>query len=304
MGGALMISPGISYSQVWINKKTRLQWDDAKNKLDTATTKGFFIDQQASASLSFSTAIFGKYEFKTGKIMAIRHVIRPSLSLSYQPDLSSQHYYTTKLDSAGTFYGRFSEFQGAMYSGYSEGKFGGMSFQVDNNLEMKLRKKTKSNEAENADSTKMTGKDDNPRVKLIDGFGFSGRYNFVVDSMNLTPISVYFRTNLFDKINITAGAVLDPYMATKRGGDSIKYAWQGDHFSPGRITSGNVSISTSFKSKPRDDKKEQLKQQQLQNLKNDPALVADQQRLLNVIIFFAAVQIRLYLVRNKIYFKH
>ena len=281
LGGAIVVSPSISYSQVWINQKFRRTWNPVTEKLDTTVTKGFYIDHQSSMGLSFSTAVFGTYQFKKSRIYAIRHVIRPSLSLNYQPDLSSKHYYTTQVDTSG-YTARFSEFEGALYSGFGEGRYGGMSFNVDNNLEMKLR--PKKSKAAVIDTTQIKEGNETPefkKIRLIDGYGFSVSYNFFADSMKLSPVQFYFRTNLFDKINISANATMDPYQTDSRGRDIDKYAWSGGKFSPGRLTSGTISMSTNFQSKPKDDKKEQLKQQQVKNLRNDPALLADQQRLLD-----------------------
>ncbi len=278
LGGAVVVSPSVSYSQVWIAQKTRRSWDSVNKKRDTTITKGLFIDHQASFGLSFNTAIFGTYEFKNSRIVAIRHVIRPSLSMNYQPDMSGKHYYSTHVDTTD-FLVRYSEFEGALYPGYGEGKFGGLSFQLDNNLEMKLKPKKPKN-GEIIDTTLQQEEEEIPHVKLVDGYGLSMSYNFFADSMKLSQIQLYFRTNLFNKINITAGATLDPYQVGDRGQDINKYAWSGGRFSPGRITSGNIAISSAFQSKPRDEKKEMQKQQQNQDLRNDPALIADQQRLL------------------------
>jgi LPS-assembly protein len=275
LGGAIVVSPAVSYSQVWIAQKFRRRWDSTAQKLDTSITKGFFIDQQASFGLSFSTALYGMYHFKRSRLVAIRHVVRPSISVSYHPDLSRQHFYTVQLDTTG-YKARFSEFEGALFPGYGEGKYGGLSFQLDNNLEMKLRPK-KSAQVDTTTGTPV----ENKKVTLIDGYGLSASYNFFADSMKLSLIQFYFRTNLFDKINITAGTTLDPYQTGERGTDISKYAWSGGKFKPGRITTGSISVSTNFKSKPKDDRKEQQKQQQLKELRNDPALIADQQRLLD-----------------------
>jgi hypothetical protein len=200
--------------------------------------------------------------------VAIRHVIRPSLSVNYQPDLSGKHFYDVQLDTSGQFFGRFSEFEGALFPGYGEGRFGGLSFQLDNNLEMKVRTKD------------TTAGNDTRKIRLVDAYGLSMSYNFFADSMKLTPINLYFRTNLFEKINITAGAILSPYKTDSRGRSINQYAWS-DGFNLGRITSGNISLSTSFQSKPKDPAKEAEKQRELESLRNDPALIADQQRLLD-----------------------
>ncbi|HLG40632.1 MAG TPA: putative LPS assembly protein LptD, partial [Chitinophagaceae bacterium] len=205
-----------------------------------------------------------------------------TLSMNYSPDLSSKHFYTTHIDTTD-YLVRFSEFQGALYSGYSGGKFGGLSFQLDNNLEMKLRPKKSKNMDADADTTGLAEqqKAEENKIRLVDGYGLSVSYNFFADSMKLSQIQLYFRTNLFNKISINAGANLDPYQTDERGRSIAKYAWSGGKFRPGRITSGNISLSTSFQSKPKDDQKAKQKEQQISNLKNDPTLIADQQRLLD-----------------------
>ncbi len=272
LGGALVISPSVSYSQVWISQKFRRTWNDVTKKVDTTITKGAFIDQQASFALSFNTAVFGMYEFKKSKkIEAIRHTIRPSVSMNYKPDLSKKYYYNLQVDTTKTNFIRFSELQGGIYSGYGEGEFGGLSFQIDNTLEMKLRAKK--------DST--GGEPVAEKVRLVDGYGFSTSYNFFADSMALSPVQFYFRSNLFNKINLSANATMSPYQTDKMGRDIGKYAWSGGKFKPGRITTGSVSLSTSFKSKPLDSKKDEEKKKQQQDILNDPAVAADQQRLLD-----------------------
>jgi len=267
-GGALIISPGVSYSQIWIAQKFRRKWDTTQKKVDTTVTKGFFTDHTASFSISLSTAVFGTYNFKHSRIIAIRHVIRPTLSLNYKPDLSKSHWYSTQIDTTGYQF-RFSEFDGSLYGYYPEGQTGGMSFSLDNNLEMKYRSK------------KDTGAEAIKKIKLIDGYGMRTGYNFLRDSMKLDMINFYLNTTLFEKINISAQAVLDPYQADARGNDISKYAWEGRKFTPGRLTNGSISISSNFKSKPKDPKKDEERKKQVQERLDDPALIGDQNRLLD-----------------------
>ncbi|MBI5857315.1 MAG: LPS-assembly protein LptD [Sphingobacteriales bacterium] len=267
-GGAIIVSPGVSWSQVWIAQKFRRTWNPATKKVDTSITKGFFMDNQVAFSLSLNTAIFGTYQFKKSRIVAIRHVIRPSFAFNYRPDLSKKHFYKTQVDTTGNYFFEFSEFEGALYSGFSKGRTGGISFQLDNNLEMKWRSK------------KDTGDNAIKKVKLIDGYGFSTAYNFLADSMKLSFFSLYLRTTLFEKISITAYSILDPYQTDERGRDINKYAWQGGGFKPGRLTTGSISISSNFQSKPRDSKKEEQRKKNEQLRLSDPDLAGDQQRLL------------------------
>jgi len=267
LGGALVVAPSVSYSQVWVNRKFIRKWNTATQKLDSTYYKGFWVDQTAQFSIGLNTAVFGLFQFKkNSRVEAIRHVMRPSLSFNYKPDLSKFHYYTDTIRAGYTE--RFNEFEGALYQGYSEGQTGGISFQLDNNVEMKVRSR---------DSTVTESK----KVRLIDGLGLSTGYNFLRDSLKLDYINLYFRTNIFEKINISATTVLNPYQSDSLGRDINKYAWSGGKFSPGRLSSGSISLSTSFQSKPKDPKKdEELKSQIRENL-NSPELAADQQRLLD-----------------------
>lgn len=271
LNGNVIISPGISYSQNWIQRTTDYTWNDVTKKVDTAFNKGLFIEQSTGFSLSFSTAVFGLFRFKNSRLMALRHVVRPSLSFSFTPDLNKQYLRTVQVDTTGRTL-NYNAIGGSVYTYAGGRKFAGMSFSIDNNLEMKLRPKNDTSEAA------KEGK----KVKLIDGYGITGSYNLLLDSLNLSDISMYVRSTLFDKINITASGVLNPYQFDSSGYRIAKYAWQGGKFKPGRLTSGTVSISTSFQSKPKDPEKEKKRQEEIeQTYADDPLLAADQQRLLD-----------------------
>lgn len=242
--GPLQISPGISYSQRWYSRRMYRWYNDALRKVDTTIQKGFYTAHDVSFSIGMNTAIFGMFDRfgKKSALRAIRHVIRPSVSLSYKPDLAAQDWYTTRVDRENRT-ARFSIYEGNMFGPFSEGVFGGIGFGIDNNIEAKVRSK------------KDTANGGIKKIKLIDGFGFNSSYNLVADSFKLSPFSLYIRSTLFEKINITAGGTLDPYLVDSMGYRIDKYAWTQGKFSPGRITNGNIAISTTFQSKPKDEKK-------------------------------------------------
>ncbi len=68
------------------------------------------------------------------------------------------------------------------------------------------------------------------------------------DLFPLSNIGLYARSTLFEKINITASANLDPYQIdTARMGVRIpKLMIKDNAFKPGRITNGSLAISTSL----------------------------------------------------------
>ena len=265
LGGALLISPGVSYSQNWSQRLTILNWDSANNKIDTSFRKGVFIEQQAGFSLGFNTAVFGTYQFRNSKIIAIRHVMRPTFSLNYSPDLNQNHIRTVQTDSLKLAYNDI----GGNIVSYSGGRsFGGMSFQLDNNLEMKVRSK------------KDTTNGGIKKVKLIDGFGFSSGYNFLADSFQLSNPVFYLRSSLFEKISITANATLNPYDYNSRGIPVNNLFSRNGKFYWGRISNANLAISTSFKSKATDKKKEEERKIAMNEILSDPNLT-DQQNLID-----------------------
>ena len=262
--GPLQVSPGISYQERWYNRQIIRKYDAVNQKVDTTFNKGFYTARDLSFSLGLSTALFGKFEKfgKNSSIKAIRHVVRPTLSFNYKPDLARRDHDSLMLKNG--YMTRVSRYDGTMFGGFSEGKFGGIGFGIDNNIEMKVKSK------------KDTGDAALKKVRLIDGFGINGSYNLMADSFKLSPMSLYVRSTLFEKINITMGATLDPYQVDTLGFRKNIYAWQGGGFKPGRITNGNIAISTSFKSKPKDEKKDAAKSEDVLNGVQTPMTMDEQ----------------------------
>jgi hypothetical protein len=263
--GSFFVSPFVNYEETWYTKRFSRVWNPTTEKVDTVTiNKGFFSDRQVSFGLSFNTNIYGMYEFgPKSNIVAIRHVMRPTISLNYKPNISKRNFDVIQVDTFGRKLA-LPQFEGNLFPSYSYGRYGGMSFGIDNNLEMKVRNK------------KDTGDNPTKKIRLIDGFGFTSGYNFLQDSLKLQPFNLYLRSTLFEKLSISAQAQLDPYEAGPTGQPINRFVWQGGRFTPGRFTGGSISASTSFQSKPKDESK--AKTNPADNI-TDPALLTDQQAL-------------------------
>lgn len=277
--GPLQVAPSISYQERWYGQQVIRQWNNTTQKVDTIVNKGFYRGQEMTFGLGFQTAVFGTFNFKknTSGVQAIRHVIRPNVSLSYKPDLAGNDYYEAQVDTAGNTI-RFSKYQGSIIPGFSEGKFGGLSFGIQNNLEMKVRNKKDT-----------TGSEEPKKVMLIDNFSLNSAYNLIADSFQLSPISVLISTNLFQKFNITGTTSIDPYQVNERGRRINKYVWEGGKFKLGRITTGSLSFNTRFESKKKKDNDTESQgesgerqfvtpeeeQRQLDYIRSNPAEFAD-----------------------------
>ncbi|MFN9709923.1 MAG: putative LPS assembly protein LptD [Bacteroidota bacterium] len=246
--GPLQIGPAISFEEVWYQQSFVRSWNSAEKKMDTIINKGFYRGNQMSFGVNLSTALFGTMNFKkTGSIQAIRHVIRPTIGVSYKPDLAKNQWYETQIDSLGNRL-RFNKFEGSVFGGLSEGEAGFVSFTLDNNLEMKVKNK------------KDTGDGGVKKIRIIDGFGMNTGYNLLADSFALSDFNFYLRSNILEFINLTANATVSPYKQDDFGRRLRQYAWEGGKFSPGRFVNGFIAVNANFKSKPKDENKQKEKE--------------------------------------------
>ena len=233
--GPLQITPSVSYQEHWYQRKFFRVWNASDKKVDTVINNGFFAARDMSFSLGAATRIFGMYTFgKNSKVSAIRHEIRPALSVSYKPNMNGYSYYNTQIDTLGRT-GRFSYYEGSVAGAFPEGKFAGLNFVIDNNISMKVRDK------------KDTTAGGLKKVSILDGLSLSGNYNFLADSFALRNLNLSARSNLFGKVSITALANLDPYLSDSTGKSIDKLVWSKHPFSLGKITGGNISLQSSFR---------------------------------------------------------
>ncbi len=234
--GAFQFAPSISYDETWYQRKFIRSWNPALRKVDTTISKGFYTARQMSFGMGVTTRIFGLLTSKNkdAKIQAIRHEMTPSLSFNYNPDFNKNNFYFTQIDTLNNI-AQFSVFEGNVFGPYGSGRFGGLGFGIDNNLQMKVRNK------------KDTGENAIKKVTLIDGLSINGNYNLVADSFNLGNFSINARSSLFNnKLSITAGAQIDPYDADASGRRLKSLLWKRKPLSFGRLVNGNVSLSSQF----------------------------------------------------------
>jgi lipopolysaccharide assembly outer membrane protein LptD (OstA) len=196
-----------NYDEYWYTKRNFKSYNFTSRKLDTIGDSGFFTARNFSLSTALSTRIYGIKLFKKGAIKGIRHVLTPSVNLRYQPDFGGgigNYYYNTFIDSNRN-YARYSYYADGLLGGPPDGKFGGIGFGLGNTLQLKVKNKK--------DTISGTRK-----INLIDGFDIGGSYNFVVDSFKWSYISMRYRTNLLENINISGSISFDPYSINKENG--------------------------------------------------------------------------------------
>jgi lipopolysaccharide assembly outer membrane protein LptD (OstA) len=231
----IQLSPSVTYGMNWYFQSMGKTFSDSLNKevntMSPALSE-FHLTNSYSFGLSLSTRLYGIFQFgRNSWIRAIRHMITPSLSASYHPDLGTHgngwrvlHY----VDTLGYARERiYNIFEGQPYSHPGRGKSGSLGLRIGNNLEMKIQ-----------DKNDTTGTGDK-KIKLIDNLSISTSYNFFADSIKLSNINISANTTIFEKMSISGGMTLDPYAVNERGDRYNKLV------SP-RLVSANISTGYQF----------------------------------------------------------
>ncbi len=230
------LSPSVNYSESWYLRTIEKRWNADTRKVTIDTIQAFKRAWQYNTGASMSTKWYGMFTFsQKSKVQAIRHVLTPSVSISYRPDFSTDFYgfyKTVQVDTTGRTQ-QYSIFENSIYGGPASGKSGSIGFGLGNNLEMKVRS--------DKDTTTNFQK-----IKIFDSFSINSSYNLLADSMKLAPFSLSARTTLFEKINIDASGTLDPYALNSTGIKYNKYLWDKGKFA--RLTNFRVGIGVSLNS--------------------------------------------------------
>ncbi|NQV02392.1 MAG: LPS-assembly protein LptD, partial [Bacteroidia bacterium] len=186
---------------------------DAYMKVDTIY--GFKNAFDFNLSSSINTRIYGMFQFKGGPIVAIRHMLTPSVTFSYTPDFGSPGwgYYKEVENDSNAIPRTYSIFEGGIYGGPPSKQSGVVTLSLSNNLEMKVRNRKDT----------ITG---SKKIKLIDNLTISTSYDIAKDSVNWAPISLTGRTSLFKGLSIQYSSRWDPYALDSLGRRTNRSEWK------------------------------------------------------------------------------
>ena len=202
--GYINVTPSFNYTERWYTNRVEQSWDESSQAVVRDTIWGFNRVYNYNMSLSANTKLYGMYIpnpkiFK--KIMAVRHVFTPMVSFSYAPDFGSSRYgfwktYTkTDLDGNVSLV-EYSPYSGALYGTVSRGKTGSVTFDMSNNIEMKVKS--------DRDSTGVK------KVSIIDELGASLSYNLAAKTQPWSNLSTRLRLK-WGKTTFNMTAVFNTY---------------------------------------------------------------------------------------------
>ena len=235
----LNVTPSVSYGMNWFFRQSEAYFDPETNSVQTrmgSPFSSFGTTHTYSGAVSMSTRIYGMFNFgKYNKIQAVRHVISPSLSMSFSPEKGKAFNgwrtfeYLDTLGVKRTY--DYNVYQGQINSFPGKGRSATMSLSIGNNLEAKVR---------DAKDTTGTG---SKKVKILDQFNINTGYNFLADSLRMNNVGITMSTSVFGKLGINGNINFDPYAINERG-QRINQFHVVKTGVPLRLT--NFSASTSY----------------------------------------------------------
>jgi len=229
------VSPNATYKDVWYFKHIEKRWDPDEGEVVTDTINGFSTFREYQTNASLSTTFYGTFNFKKGKLEAIRHVVRPAISYGYRPDFGS-YYDAYQISPDPDDIGEYNPFQGGIYGGPSNGLNNSIGISLNNTLEAKVR----SDDPDSEDETK--------KINLLNNLNFSTSYNMASDSLRWSPLQMTTGTQLLkNKLNINLRATMDPY-ALNSNGTRINTFNINNGGSLFRLTGANLTSNYSISS--------------------------------------------------------
>lgn len=241
----LNVNPSFNFTDRMLLSKVQRSWDEVNQKEVKDTVNGFYNVYNWSLNLGLSTKMYGFWipnrKIFGDKIQAVRHVLTPTVSFNYAPDFSSSRYgyYDTyqKTDANGNVsLVEYSLFQEGAFTAPGRGKTGSVSFDLSNNVEMKVRS--------DKDSTGFK------KLSIIDELRLGMSYNMAAEVQPWSDLSVGLRLKLTKSMQINLSTQFHTYVyeadsvgATPRLSNDRTYWGTGKVLGPFRNLSHNLSYT-------------------------------------------------------------
>jgi hypothetical protein len=248
------LSPSANYEETWQFDYINKEYDITDNVVVTDTLRGFKTYREYNMGVSLSTNIYGTFNFKKGRLKAIRHTIRPTISYSYRPDFKDNYIKEVQQSALSTDLQQYTIFDQGIYGAPSTGLSNSIGISLNNVLEAKVAPKDSDSDEEDE------------KIMILNNLNFNSSYNIAADSLRWSNVSFSAGTRLFkDKLALNFNGSLDPYQVNESG-------TKIDKFNPNifRLTNANLTANYSISSADFDKSKEDSKDKNNGNGANNP----------------------------------
>ena len=201
------VTPSFNFTDRMYSKKVTRGWDNTLQKeVVRDTTYGFHNVYNWSMSVGASTKVYGFWtpnrKLFGDKIQAIRHVITPQVTFSYAPNFGARRYgyydsYQYTDASGNVKLVEYSPYQDELYSVPGKYKTEMISWDVSNNIEMKVKS--------DKDTTGYK------KISIIDELGASMSYNAAADYHRWSDLSMRLRLKWWKNYTFSLNAQFATY---------------------------------------------------------------------------------------------
>ena len=201
------VTPSFNFTDRMYSKKVTRGWDNTLQKeVVKDTTYGFHNVYNWSMNVGASTKLYGFWtpnrKLFGDKIQAIRHVITPQVSFSYSPNFGARRYgyydsYQYTDASGNVKLVEYSPYQDELYSVPGKYKTEMISWDVSNNIEMKVKS--------DKDTTGYK------KISIIDELGASMSYNAAADYHRWSDLSMRLRLKWWKNYTFSLNAQFATY---------------------------------------------------------------------------------------------
>lgn len=201
------VTPSFNFTDRMYSKKVTRGWDNTLQKeVVRDTIYGFHNVYNWSMNVGASTKLYGFWvpnrKLFGDKIQAIRHVITPQVSFSYSPNFGARRYgyydsYQYTDASGNVKLVEYSPYQDELYSVPGKYKTEMISWDVSNNIEMKIKS--------DKDTTGYK------KISIIDELGASMSYNAAADYHRWSDLSMRLRLKWWKNYTFSLNAQFATY---------------------------------------------------------------------------------------------
>lgn len=193
-------SIGANINNGLTTKRLKRTYDPINSKVVDTYEKKLSGYSMFSLSSSLQTILYGMLKFsEKSPVRAVRHMMSPQISFSYSPDFADPAFgYFNNYNNARGELTPYSIFEGTEIGGPGMGKSGTISFNINNNIEMKVRSKS--------DSTGVK------KIKLFEALSVNFGYNLAAKQYKWSTFRINAQNSFFEnKLNINSSLILEPY---------------------------------------------------------------------------------------------
>lgn len=179
-----VLNPSINFTERWYFKRQDFRFVDSNNTVTSDTVNGFFANRDFRAQVNVSTKVYGTFYYK-GYLKALRHVMTPTVGLSYKPDYSDDfwgYYQNVQSDSLGNTESR-DRYASQLYGSASSGRQGNVNFGLQNILEGKIKSSKDSSGVK--------------KIKILERLSLSTSYNMAAEEFQWAPLTLAATSTLF-----------------------------------------------------------------------------------------------------------